>query len=155
MSWSFKYDLFVQTDLVHTVLLQEFDEIKLSIHEDSDGMMILQNTDSFLYSKHPLTCLTKTEIKMISLKENFISLHIKGYPTQLVFYLIGGYLLLSGGLLTVAHTILGEGWAETLKSTASLLLMILGGEFVLYLLIKEAVRRYFDRLVDEIKGLTQ
>ena len=155
MAWLFKYELFIQTDLVRAVLLQQLDGMKVTIVEDGHGGMVLRNTESFLYSKHPLTCLSKTTMQLVPLRDNYLSLQITGYPTQLTGYLIGGFILFTGLLLIVAHLILGSGWIDTLKSTISLIIMVLGGEIVLYLLIKEALRRYFDRLVDEIKGLTQ
>src|SRR5579862_7334616 len=153
MSWHLKYTIALPENLARAHFLVYLGKTKVRINELETAVIEFRPLEHILMARHPLGCLSKGVIEFKKMQEDVTEISITLNPNPLrVFAILFPALFII--LLTLfGHWVMGTPALEILKSLWTIYVSVAGGSYLIYLLIKQTVIHYFNRLAEEAKML--
>ncbi len=153
MNWQLKYSIVLPENLVRAHFLIYLGKTKVRIIETDTSTIEFRPLEHILMARHPLGSLSKGVIEFKKMQEDVTEIQIILNPNPLRAFAILFPALFIIILTFFGHWITGTPVLEILKNLWSIYVSVIGGAYLIYLLIKQTVIHYFNKLVEEAKML--
>lgn len=153
MGWRLKYDIALPENLVRAHFLVYLGKRKVHINELETQAIEFRPMEYILFARHPLGSLSKGVIEFKKLQEDVTEVKISLNPNPLRAFAILFPALFIILVTLFGHELMGTPVLDILKSLWSVYVSVIGGAYLIYLLVKQTVIHYFNRLAIEAKML--
>jgi len=118
-----------------------------------NGVIEFHSLEHILVSRHPLGCVSKGKILLTKSNQDVTEIEIILNPNPLRGFAILFPTLFIPIMTMFGHWVTEISIGEIIKNLWSMYVCVICGSYLIYLLIKQTVIRYFDRLLNEARNL--
>jgi len=154
MSWIIKNDIALPINLVRAHFLVMLNHPKVRLTELDGHIIEIRPTVNVLFAKEPITCISKGKILLSERTPEITDIQIiLDTDTLKVFTILFPLLFII--LFTIfGHWMTDIPLSEMLVGLWKIHVCMIAGSILIYLLIKQAVLRYFTQILDRIRELS-
>jgi hypothetical protein len=151
VAWILKNDIAVPLHLIRAHFLVMLNHPKVRLTELDKNTLEIRPTVHVLFAKEPVTCISKGEILLTERSPEITNIQITLHSNSLK-----GFAILFPLLFIVLFTIFGH-WVTDIPISEMMIglwkihVCMIAGSILIYILIKQAVIRYFTQILDRIR----
>jgi hypothetical protein len=153
LPWTLHYIVSVPQNIVRANLLVYLEKAKVRANEFEEGVIEIRPLEHILFAKHPLACISKGKIILTKSNDDITDIQINIHPNSL-----RAFALLFPTLFILSITFFGHWVAEIpIKEIVgglwTIYVCVIGGSYLIYLLIKQSIINYFNKLIEDTRSL--